>query len=78
MTSPMLPPFLRIAGELRNEIYKLLLLRPIPIDPFYWRTRILRPGHRIDTAILRVNKHINQEASSILYGLHRFDLWGLL
>ena len=45
-------PFLEFPGEIRNEIYKLLLLHPAPLDPLdpvyaCWRVRSVRGGRLV-------------------------------
>lgn len=61
--------FLSIPGEVRNNIYKLILLDQDPIDPRlrYDEQQKLTPG------LLRVNKVVHDEASSLFYGHNRFD-----
>jgi hypothetical protein len=70
--------FLSLPGELRNQIYELLLLREHPID--FVRCDSLRvsnppPGAPV-VALLRVNKAIHREAASLLYGANCFDFVG--
>lgn len=62
--------FLDLPGELRNEIYKLLLVSQTAFISVH------RPHSQETIAgnILRVNKQIYNEASSVLYGGNTFIL----
>jgi len=61
--------FLSLPSELRNGIYELILLHQEPIDPWvnYIRRQELTPG------LLRANKAVHREASSLFYAQNRFD-----
>lgn len=61
--------FSSLPSELRNRIYELRLVFEEPIDPrsVYNRRQELTPG------LLRVNKAIHREASSLFYAQNRFD-----
>lgn len=61
--------FLSLPSELRNGIYELILLHEEPIDPWfdYNRRQKLTPG------LLRANKAVHREASSLFYAQNRFD-----
>jgi hypothetical protein len=63
--------FLSIPGELRNIIYKQLLVLEYPIDPLFGSTKLL--SH---TELLYTNKQIYHESVSVLYGQNSFDLAG--
>ncbi|KAI1741212.1 hypothetical protein F4680DRAFT_447121 [Xylaria scruposa] len=63
--------FLHLPSELRNEIYHLVLLNEDPITPFRpydLQQQQLTPG------LLRANKAVHREASSLFYGMNCFDL----
>ena len=51
---------LDLSRELRDQIYRELLLRPIEYGA-------ARRRHKFETSILRVNKQIHREASKVLY-----------
>lgn len=55
-----LPPFLTLPGEIRNHIYRDVLVRS---SPFAVKLQFAPR----DTAILRVNKQVFREASAIFY-----------
>lgn len=59
-------PFLALPGEIRNRIYRCALVtaRPFAVQ--------LQWGRPLDTALLRVNKQIFDEASSIFYAENTF------
>ena len=57
---PPLSPFLALPGEIRNKIYRYALVAPKP----YAVKLQFAP---LDTALLRVNKQIFSEASTIFY-----------
>ncbi|KAJ5948688.1 hypothetical protein N7454_001995 [Penicillium verhagenii] len=59
--------FLSLPSELRNEIYKYLLVCREPIDP--WSRE-----NRLASNLLFTNKTVLHEASSLLYGNNCFDL----
>ncbi|KAF6238610.1 hypothetical protein HO173_003116 [Letharia columbiana] len=59
-------PFLALPGEIRNRIYRFAL---VAIRPFTVQLQWNRPR---DTALLRVNKQIFDEASSIFYAENVF------
>ncbi|CAM1508379.1 Fc.00g052270.m01.CDS01 [Cosmosporella sp. VM-42] len=70
---PPLPAFLRIPMEVREEIYRNLLVAAKPVLVRAGWTRIYeREKPCLDTSILRVNKQINQEAVRILYSENTF------
>ena len=52
--------FLDLSLELRDQIYRELLFQPIGYGA-------ARRRHKFETSILRVNKHIHEEASRVLY-----------
>ncbi len=61
--------FLSLPSELRIMIYELLLVDPEPINMWGWPTsKVLHPQ------LLRVNKEIYGEASSLLYSQNRLSL----
>lgn len=59
--------FLRLPGEIRNQIYGLLLIAPPPSTP-----RQLGSNPPIYPEILRVCRQIHREATDILYGKNIF------
>ena len=61
--------FFSLPRELRNMIYGPVLLQQEPIDPWHYcyRRGDLTPG------LLRVNRAIHREASSLFYSQNRFD-----
>jgi hypothetical protein len=61
--------FLKLPSELRNRVYELCLLHQEPINPWvdYVQRQELTPG------LLRANKTIHREASSLFYAQNRFD-----
>lgn len=59
--------FLSLPAELRNEIYRYLLVSGDPIIP--WSKR-----HELASNLLSTNTMILHEASSLLYGNNCFDL----
>lgn len=61
--------FLGLPSELRNMIYKELLVLDSPIDYMF--------GLSLSTAILYTNRLINRESSWILYAENCFDFAGL-
>lgn len=61
---------LALPGELRNEIFKQVLVVQGPINPGY-RSCQSQP---LTPELLRVNKAIHHEASSLLYSQNCFDL----
>ncbi|KAK6513070.1 hypothetical protein TWF506_009233 [Arthrobotrys conoides] len=80
----VVPPFLRVPREIRNEIYKYLLDFPLPPLPspnpvgrwgdvrrFERRpSQFEDPSRNID--VLRVNKQIHDEATEFLYSVNQF------
>jgi hypothetical protein len=60
--------FMDLSGELHNRIYELVLVMKRPIQSWqgHWQKR-----HNLE--ILRANKIIHREASSIFYGENQFD-----
>jgi hypothetical protein len=61
--------FLKLPSELRNRVYELCLLHQEPINPCMVYNR--RNG--LTTGLLRANKTVHREASSLLYAQNRFD-----
>jgi hypothetical protein len=61
--------FLKLPSELRNSVYELCLLHQEPISPWtdYNQRQELTPG------LLRANKTVHREASSLFYAQNRFD-----
>jgi hypothetical protein len=61
--------FFSLPRELRDQIYEPVLLHQEPIDPWvnYNRRQKLTPG------LLRANKTVHREASSLFYAQNRFD-----
>ena len=61
--------FLKLPGELRNSVYELCLLHQEPINPWADDKTLqeLTPG------LLRTNKTVHREASSLFYAQNRFD-----
>ena len=59
-------PFLALPGEIRNRIYRFVLVaeRPFTVQLQWTRT--------LDTALLWVNKQVFEEASSIFYAENAF------
>lgn len=66
-TQNMPASFMSLPAELRNEIYKYLLVSGDPIIP--WSKR-----HELASNLLSTNTMILHEASSLLYGNNCFDL----
>lgn len=68
-TEDMSANFLKLPSELRNRVYELCLLNQEPINPWmdYNQRQELTPG------LLRVNKTVHREASSLFYAQNRFD-----
>ncbi|KAF2802378.1 uncharacterized protein BDZ99DRAFT_202143 [Mytilinidion resinicola] len=62
--------FLSLPSELRNKIYEEVLMDQEPIDPW----ALPYPFQPLTMELLRVNKTIHREASSLLYAQNRFDL----
>ncbi|TAQ88223.1 hypothetical protein B7494_g3443 [Chlorociboria aeruginascens] len=60
--------FLKLPGELRNRVYELCLLHQEHIHPWIGYTR-----QEITYGLLRANKAIHREASSVLYGQNCFN-----
>ncbi|CAI7667195.1 unnamed protein product [Penicillium bialowiezense] len=60
--------FFNLPGEIRNEIYKYLLVRPVPIDPYEAAEYSLGPQ------ILATNSTAYNEAIHLLYSANSFDL----
>ncbi|TRX88805.1 hypothetical protein FHL15_010264 [Xylaria flabelliformis] len=65
--------FLHLPSELRNEIYHLVLRYQDPIDPWV-RGEFRRILQELTPGLLRANKAIHREASSLFYGTNRFNL----
>ncbi|KAJ5240501.1 uncharacterized protein N7469_002092 [Penicillium citrinum] len=59
--------FLNLPAELRNEIYKYLLVCRDPINPW-------SKGNELASNLLSTNTTILHETSSLLYGNNCFDL----
>jgi hypothetical protein len=68
-------PFLQLPGELRNKIYKLLLINTNKVkDSAYTRSYTASYTKlSICPTILRVSRQINIEATPYLYSLNRFQ-----
>jgi hypothetical protein len=58
---------LRLPGEIRNQIYGLLLIAPPPGTP-----RPLGSNHQIYPQILSACRQIHREATAVLYGMNTF------
>jgi hypothetical protein len=67
-TDAELSPFLRLPGELRNKIYRLVLLQPDQQRLEVAVTGINEPG------LLLANHKIRDEAAPIFYGENRFQI----
>lgn len=62
--------FFVLPREIRDQIYELVLLDPEPIVPwFYYNQR-----NKLTRGLLRANKTVHHETSSLLYARNRFDL----
>ncbi|KAL2066970.1 hypothetical protein VTL71DRAFT_1394 [Oculimacula yallundae] len=61
--------FLTLPRELRDKIYELCLLSEEPINPWI----DFNPRQELTPGLLRTNKTVHTEASSLLYGQNRFD-----
>lgn len=61
--------FLKLPSELRNRVYGLCLLLQNPIDP--WINYSQR--QELTLGLLRANKTVHREASSLFYAQNRFD-----
>ena len=59
-------PFLALPGEIRNRIYRFVLVAERPF------TVQLQWSKPLETALLRVNKQVFEEASSIFYAENAF------
>jgi len=67
------PPFLLgIARELRDKIYRFVLVEPSPVIERIFRPNEVRGEAQIDTAILVVNKQIIAESREVLYKNNTF------
>ncbi|KAG9234216.1 hypothetical protein BJ875DRAFT_510180 [Amylocarpus encephaloides] len=62
--------FLDLSSELRNRVYELCFLHQEPIDP--WTG--YNPRQELTPGLLRANKTIHREASSLFYAQNCFDL----
>ncbi|KAI1747517.1 hypothetical protein F4782DRAFT_521003 [Xylaria castorea] len=71
-TQTNLLSFLNLSSELRNEIYELILLHQEPINP--WPSGCFRQTQQLTPGLLRANKAVHREASSLFYGKNCFDL----
>lgn len=71
---PILPgtfPFMDLPAELRNEVYRELLLTTIPLQMIHDRPAwpdVSIPGRQLYPTILRTNYKVYHEALAILYG----------
>jgi hypothetical protein len=65
----MVANFLDLPGELRNRIYKLCLLHKEPLA--LWTG--FNQRHELCPSILRANKTLHHEASSLFYAYNCFD-----
>ncbi|KAF2474039.1 uncharacterized protein BDR25DRAFT_340666 [Lindgomyces ingoldianus] len=75
---PILPGHFRfqgLPGEIKNQIYRELLLTNIPLQLIQshpvWPD-LHDPGYKLHPTILRANRQIHQEAASVLYGENTF------
>ncbi|KAF3905775.1 hypothetical protein AA313_de0204119 [Arthrobotrys entomopaga] len=69
--------FLTLPPELRNQIYKYLLIfniPPLPPPPHHLSYYIDIPTPSLHVSILRVNRQIHDEASRILYSYNVFPV----
>ncbi|KAF6834039.1 hypothetical protein CPLU01_05172 [Colletotrichum plurivorum] len=65
--------FLRLPTEIRNKIYKLILVADHPVRVQQgWSTVYPRTRPRVTTPILRVSKMVRREATNVLYGENTF------
>lgn len=72
-SSPIPRSFLSLPGELRNEIYRYALVvgrRPFALQ----MPEKMHPESYADTALLRVNKQVFRETSSIFYHENTFRI----
>jgi hypothetical protein len=69
ITEDMSANFLDLPSELRNRVYELCLLHEEPINP--WIDQIQR--QELTPGLLRANKTVHCEASSLLYAQNCFD-----
>jgi len=69
-TTDMSANLLSLPGELRNAIFKQLLTDREPVNPWHHSY----PPRPLTPELLRVNKAIHHEASSLLYSQNCFDL----
>ena len=66
-------PFLELPGELRNEIYGILLTNTTAVPSSAYRKHYHRKVPvNISAAILQVSRQIHSEARPLLYKLNRF------
>jgi hypothetical protein len=61
--------FLKLPSELRNTVYELCLLHQEPINPWIEYNQ----RQELTLGLLRANKTIHREASSLFYAQNRFD-----
>jgi hypothetical protein len=61
--------FLKLPSELRNRVYELCLLHQEPINPWM----VYNQRKELTTGLLRANKTVHREASSLLYAQNCFD-----
>ncbi|KAK3698113.1 hypothetical protein LTR37_017071 [Vermiconidia calcicola] len=59
-------PFFKLAGEVRNDVYRFCLTSELPVD--------VAKGLVARTVLLRVCKQIRSEAESIFYGENTFRI----
>ncbi|KAL8841992.1 MAG: hypothetical protein Q9176_002930 [Flavoplaca citrina] len=72
LTSGVMPAnFLSLAREIRDQIYELALVLNEPIDLAWDASR----GHDLAPGLLRTNKIIHSEASSLFYSRNHFQLF---
>ncbi|KAJ1326877.1 hypothetical protein MN608_08325 [Microdochium nivale] len=71
-----MPSLLDLPGEIRNDIYQLVLSRDEPLNVAGYSSVFMGP--QMSTALLRTNKQVHNEASAILYGQNTFDARGKL
>lgn len=65
-------PFLKLPSELRNTVYKMLLVSDKPLRVTRGKPGPKRYCGNHGAALLRVNRQIHDEAGSILYGCNEF------
>ncbi|KFY03096.1 hypothetical protein O988_01709 [Pseudogymnoascus sp. VKM F-3808] len=65
----MMANFFDLPGELRNRIYELCLLHKAPLA--LWTG--FNQRHELSPGLLRANKALHHEATSLFYAQNRFD-----